>query len=199
MPWLDCKHDLQFLIVNDITMCIQQFMIVIELRPWNNLRQITLDLSVKDRKLVILIHITLDLIQSMFRNHDMNTVRLHIQAYLATNCCSLRRLDHNLVLTGFHCDLIMDTLEYNRCNRSNDCTLLRCCNPNILRTHNDLHQPSMLHVIHTGKLCPAETYPELICHDASKNITLADKVCNECIFRLIVYILRSSNLLHTTF
>ena len=89
--------------------------------------------------------------------------------------------------------------EYNRRNRSCDCTILRRCDLHILRTHNNFHQPSMLDIIHTGKFRSAETHLELVCHDARKNITLADKVCNKCIFRLILYILRSSDLLHTSF
>ena len=129
----------------------------------------------------------------------MDTVRFHIQSNLASNRCGLRRLDHDLVLAGFHCDLIVDTLEYNRCNRSCDCTILRRCDLHILRTHNNFHQPSMLDIIHTGKFRSTETHLELVCHNARKNITLTDKVCNECIFRLIIYILRSSDLLHTSF
>ena len=86
---------------------------VVKLRTRYDLRQITLDLSIKDRKLIILVYITLDLIQCMFRNHDMDTIRFHIQSNLTSNHCGLCRLDHDLVLAGFHCDLIVDTLEYN--------------------------------------------------------------------------------------
>ena len=56
----------------------------------------------------------------------------------------------------------------------------------------------MLDIIHTGKFRPAETHLELVCHDASKNITLADKVCNKCVHRLIVYILGRTDLLDYT-
>ena len=86
---------------------------VVKLRTRYDLRQITLDLSIKDCKLIILVYITLDLIQCVFRNHDVNTIRFHIQSNLASNRCGLCRLDHDLILAGFHCDLIVDTLEYN--------------------------------------------------------------------------------------
>ena len=45
---------------------------VVKLRTRYDLRQITLDLSIKDRKLIILVYITLDLIQCMFRNTGSN-------------------------------------------------------------------------------------------------------------------------------
>jgi len=89
-------------------------------------------------------------------------------------------------------------LEYHRSNLSGNSSVLRLRDYNILRSYNNINERSLRHIIHALELSATKSYLHITCHDSLENVTLADKVRNKCILRLIIYILRCTYLLYSS-
>ena len=70
--------------------------------------------------------------------------------------------------------------------------------PNILGTYNGSDLSTLRNIIDALEQTACKTCLHAVCHNAVKDITLADKVRNKGILGLVVDIFRSSNLLDLT-
>ncbi len=181
--------------LNHIAMCIYQRPICMKRSTWYQGSHVTGKHPVQEMKPVLLVHTGFDAVYGVLRYHNVNALGFNIQPHLRTEFCLSCRLYHNFIFSGLHCNLIMDTLKYDRGHNSPDNSFIRCCNHHVLRSHHCINHCPMLNVIHTFKLCPAETYPAFSGHNAAKNIAVPNKIGYKGIFRLIINVFRRSYLL----
>ena len=88
----------------------------------------------------------------------MDSIRLNIETNLISNLGGLCGLNNYLIPSGLNGDLIVYTLEHNRCHNSLYSALFRCSDHHILRSYYSVHLCSDLHVIQTDKFCTTESY-----------------------------------------
>ena len=95
---------------------------------------------------------------------------------------------------NFH--LVVDAFEDQVRHTSMDCAFLRFYEVDILRTDYNIDRLVFAESDIDALEFRAENLDEAVLnHNTVKNVAVADEVCNECVLRLIVNILRCTDLL----
>ena len=128
--------------------------------------------------------------------HNMNSVGFDFKADFFADRLVIGRLDHPFEAADINNYFKMNALERNGSNRSAEHTLFDGNNINVLGSYDNINGLTDAEaLVKTLELCAGEGALEVLKHLAVKNITLADKVGNESVLRLIINVLRSADLL----
>ena len=92
----------------------------------------------------------------------------------------------------------MHTLENHGLYHTRNRTVFRCRHDHILRAHDDIDFCSHRKVFKTGKLRTTEIHFADTAHMTGVNVALTDKVRNKYGMRLIINLLRRTDLLNLT-
>ena len=137
-----------------------------------------------------------------FLVHYVNVVRTYEHTHLGARSKGIIVLNHNLIaLLGEHYHLIVDALEYAGLHGAGKLGLVEIVgeNVNILRTHHHVHVLIRRKtLVHTLEVVVDELHVIVGRYDAVENVALANEVCNERVCRLVVDILRGTDLLNNS-
>ena len=93
----------------------------------------------------------------------------------------------------------MHALERYRGDGSAKMSVVRCDNVNILRADNNINRLVLFKAeVHAFEFAAEEFDQSVLKHNTVEDITLADKVGNERVLRLVIYILGRADLLDAT-
>ena len=126
----------------------------------------------------------------------MDCVRIDRQADFTADRLVVGGLDHPFEAADIHNHFKMDTLEGDARHHAGQHPLFRGDDIHILRADDRVYRLIFLEALIKalepvpGKLCEI-----ILPHDSIQNIALADEIRHECVLRLVVDILRRTDLL----
>ena len=128
--------------------------------------------------------------------HDVNVLRLKAYAYILADGVVVRRLNEPLKALKIDDRVVMHTLKRDRGDGAAKVTVVRRHDVDVLRTDNDVHGFVFLKAcVNALKASAEELHESVLKHHAVEDIAFADEIRNEGVFRLVVNILRRTDLL----
>ena len=119
-------------------------------------------------------------------NADLGSYREHI--------CTMY---HPFIVIGHNFHLIMNAFKNKVGNNAVNTSLSRLHKINILRTDHYVYRLILSETfVHTGEIHTQDLHKTVLHHSCRNNIALPDKICHKSIFRLVVDLLRRTDLLN---
>ena len=127
----------------------------------------------------------------------MNFVRADVHADKLTGLAGLRGVDDPLIAFDINMHFKVNALEDDLTHKAGQHTDRGRHNLHILGADNDLHRLVRLEAaVHTGEIIPAEVDKKVLEHDAVHDVGITDKARDKSVFRLVVNVLRGTDLLN---
>ena len=125
----------------------------------------------------------------------MNAVRVNFDTDTGADRGVVRGLNEPFEAPEVHNDIVVHALEDHGGHDTTDGPVLRLRDLDILRTNDGGDVGALRDIIDAHELTTAETGGQLPGHDAAEDVTLADEVGHEGVLRLVVDVLRGTDLL----
>ena len=192
---LDGRHDTDTAEINDLSVRIDDGAVLLTLAALDELREARMEQLAVVLETIVLIDVNLEGIRMILCDHDVNAVRLQAYTYAVADIGRPRGTGHDLVLSGLDRNFVVHALEDHGGHDATDGTVLRLRDLDILRTNDGGDVRALRDIIDAHELTTAETGGQLAGHDATEDVTLSDEVGDEGVLRLVVDVLRGTDLL----